>query len=142
MAIDGIKPYSPVKRAVKTAAKVAVATAATAGTIAYLGAKGKLNPVEGGNKYIEFVKKTLKTPADFINKHVNDVRTAVLNEAKVNPKVSNILDRANQVVKKVRDVIAKPVESLRDLKEMKLNPDKFSETVQEAGEDIIQAFKD
>ena len=51
----------------KKIAKAAVATATTAaavGGVLYLAKTGKLNPTEGGNKVLEFVKKGLKSVAD------------------------------------------------------------------------------
>ena len=67
--IDSTTQYSPAKRTVRNV----IASAAVAGTVVYLAKTGRLNPKEGGNKAIEFVKKGLKTPVDLASKGLKRV---------------------------------------------------------------------
>ena len=141
----------------KTARRV-VTAAATVGTILYLAKKGKLNPVEGGNKYIEKAKELLKKPADYINgKIAEGVKALQKNEkvgkkmesaqkyvkekiaqAKANPDVKSLIDSAkvkkSQVVSKIRGT----VDSVKDFVEKEINPEKFGEVVKDTAEKVVK----
>lgn len=131
------KPYSPVKQAAKKIVKTAVVTTATAGAIAYLGYKGKLNPTEGGNKVLEGVKSVLKKPADFILNKGKGIADTVNVAAKGNPVLSEIIDKTSNAAKTVKGFVISTVETLRDLAEKKVNPEKFGEVA----EDVVHKFQ-
>lgn len=88
--VNSTKQYSPAKKAAKTVAATAATAAVTAGTILFLAKKGKLNPVEGGNKYLEGLKAVLKKPADKVNTVLANGATK-LSQTKVGKKAGEMV---------------------------------------------------
>ena len=152
-----IAPIQPTQNTHKSTARKVLTAAAAAGTVLYLAKKGKLNPVEGGNKYIEKVKAFLKKPADIVNAKIAEgIKALQKNEkvgkkmeaaqkyvketvekAKANPEVKSLIDSAkvkkSQVVSTIRNV----VDTAKDYVEKEINPDKFTGAVK----DTLESFK-
>lgn len=126
------KPYSPVKKAAKNVVKTALVTTAAAGTIAYLGYKGKLNPVEGGNKILEGAKALLKKPADFlVNKGTGIVNTVNI-ASKGNPALSSVIDKASGAFKTVKGFVGNAIDAVKNFAEKNINPEKVGKAAENA----------
>ncbi len=105
------------KKAHKSSAgKVLASTGVVAGAIAssiVLARKGKLNPVEGGNKYIETAKALLKKPADFSSKMVTKAVNKYKIAAKGNYKLSSLVDRPASYIRHYQKVIPQKIANIK-----------------------------
>ena len=129
--IDSTTQYSPAKRTVRNV----IASAAVAGTVVYLAKTGRLNPKEGGNKAIEFVKKGLKTPVDLASKGLKRVSDDITFLKKDKLDNFSLKEKAEELYKKMPNLkdsfqnikgrILVGIDTLRDNIEKRLNPNKF-----------------
>jgi len=153
MAIAPIQPTQNTSK--KTVRKVLTAAAAT-GTILYLAKKGKLNPTEGGNKYVEGLKAALKKPADYINgkiaegvdklqknekigKKMTEAQKIVsekIEQAKANPDVKSAMNFVRVKKAQVVSAVRNAVDAARNFVEKEINPEKFGEAVKDAAEKL------
>ena len=93
--------YSPRK----VVRRVLTAAAAT-GTVLYLAKKGKLDAVEGGNKYVEKVKAFLKKPADFINGKIADSVKNLQKNEKLGKKMETVQKFVNEKIAKAKAIFS------------------------------------
>ncbi len=120
--VQNTKPYSPVKRAVKTAA----VAAAGVGTVLYMAKTGKLNPKEGGNKIVEGIKAGLKKPADKVlakaAPYAEKVRNSeIISKIQSSKAYTNIKTTALDIKGRITGY----AETLKDFVESKFNPQKL-----------------
>ena len=109
MAIGAVNPYRARINGENKANRnrIAIATgAAIAGvaTTLILAKKGKLNPVEGGNKIIEEIKKPLKKVTDNIFNFIAGSKTiakATTEIGKLQKKISPTIEKASEMVEGV-----------------------------------------
>ena len=104
MAINAITPdiqtkKSPVKKAARAVATAAVLT----GTALLLAKNGKLNPTEGGNKYIEAAKAFVKKGTDKVLPKVEPIADKVV--AAVKPAAKKIATAVQPAVDKVKGYV-------------------------------------
>ena len=89
--------------ALKVAAATATATAAVAATL-ILAKKGKLNPVEGGNKIIEGIKAPLKKGTDSIFNFIAGSKTIAKTTTKIGEIQNKIAPKINKVTQKASEI--------------------------------------
>lgn len=152
-----VTPVQPTQNTHKKTARRILTAAAATGAVLYLAKTGKLNPVEGGNKYVEGIKAFLKKPADFVNAKIAEgikalqkneklgkkMETAqkyvkeTMEKAKENPEVKSLIDSAKVKKSQVVGSVRKAVGKAADFVEKEINPDKFTGKVQ----DTLETFK-
>lgn len=105
---DSTQQHSPVRRAVKTAAKVAVGTGIAAGTVLLLAKKGKLDAVADGNKYVEgtkvFLKKYADPANDFIGRKTADFTKAANEFIAQSPKLTKAKTQILETVRNFKEI--------------------------------------
>ncbi len=117
----------------------AAAIGTAAGAVLYLAQKGKLNPKEGGNKFLETGKSILRKPAIAVLNGVKTINTKLNQAAATKPWAKRIIENG-KAVKRFASKVSCSLDGIANPAERIFNKAKFAPNKAKAADLAAETF--